>query len=98
MKQIIKGLIAVAILIGGLFFYIYYEEYPARTFCSNIPDGAAPSDVISAANQKGLPVFDVMKDRNMVVVLNHKSPFFRIACEVEFKDNQILSKSIVGAD
>jgi len=39
-----------------------------------------------------------MKDSNMIVVLNHKSPFFRIACEIKFNDNKIVSKEVKGAD
>jgi hypothetical protein len=98
LNTIMKVLLVVVITFGALFMYGYYEEYPVRTFCAGLPEDATPGDAVTLAKEKGLPVFDSMKVRNTIVVLNHKSPLSRVACEIEFKDNLIVSKGIRGAD
>jgi hypothetical protein len=94
----LKLLGVFAVLIGGLLGYGYYVEYPARSFCHELSDRALPAEVITLAQNKGLFFFDSIQEKNMLRVFNHKSPFFRVACTIEFKDNQIISKTIEGAD
>lgn len=91
-------MLIASLLVIALFSYGYYQQYPARSFCASIPESSLPGEVMSMAREKGLPVFDEMKSSNRITILNHQSPFFRIACEVEFTGNHISSKGIVGAD
>ena len=96
---IIGKLIAtIAIMLIALFAYAYYEEYPARNFCNEIKKDMTPNEIIQKAKQKKLPFIDYLQRQNSVWVLNHESPFFRVACEVKFAEGKMLSKSIVGAD
>lgn len=93
-----KLIAAIAILAMALLAYAYYEEYPARRFCNEIKQGMTSYDVIQKAQQSNLPYIDYLESQNKVWVLNHKSPFFRLACEVKFSEGKLLSKGLIGAD
>jgi len=94
---VIKFVAAIAILVGGGVAFTYYKQYPVKAFCSEIPHNSTPDTVLRLAKQKELPVVDVLKTRN-VIVLNQDSPFFRFACEVEFKNNKQVVKHVIAAD
>jgi hypothetical protein len=93
-----KALLAFGFIISIIASYAYYNGYPAIEFCDNVDDSMNPSQVMDSAKQKGLPIINLLENRMIVMVLNHKKPFFRVACEIKFNNDQIISKNIVTAD
>ena len=102
MKKLIMAIVKLLTVIFyfyvGIFSYSCYQKHPARAFCKDIPENSTPSDVIKRAKEQNLPVFDMLKNNSKITVLNHKSPFFRVGCEIEFKENHITSKRIIALD
>jgi hypothetical protein len=93
-----KILIAGVVFFGALFIYGYYQARPVKAFCAEVSKDTTPTEILALASKMELPVFDLMKEKNSIVVLNHNSPMFRMACKIEFKDNKIISKGVTGAD
>ena len=35
---------------------------------------------------------------NQLLVMNHNSPFFRLACKIDFQGGIVVGREVIGAD
>lgn len=94
----LKFVAAVALLVLVGYALTEYYEHPVKAFCAQLSADATPASVIAQAQERALPAYDMMKERGVVSVLNHKSPYFRFACDVGFENGHLVSKSVIDAD
>jgi hypothetical protein len=94
----------VAFVLIGLVFYVglnmllRYKAHSMESFCRGISPDASPASVLAQAKTMGFPAYEVIKERGVIAVLNQRSPYFRFACEVSFKDSHVEAKHVIPAD
>jgi zona occludens toxin (predicted ATPase) len=93
-----KIVLALALLVAGMFSFVWYKALPMESFCKSVPDSATPEMVVASAKEQGFPVFDVVEARGVVSVLSQHAPWFRYSCEVEFTNGQVIGKRVIAAD
>ncbi|GEM_PF-3463507 len=101
-RKLVKGasklLLVVLILMLGLAGFTWYQKRPIQAFCDCISSTATPAAIIFDARTNGFIVFDNRAQRSEVLILNQRSPFWRFACIVTFKDGRPADKKVVSAD
>lgn len=93
-----KLVLVMLILLLGLAGFTWYKKRPIKAFCEQIPATATPASIIADARTKGFITFDNMAQKGEVLILNQRSPFWRFACIVRFKDNKLADKKVSTAD
>jgi len=96
-------MLAAFVLIGlafyvGLNLFLRYKARPIESFCQGISPDASPASLLAQAKTMDFPAYDVIKDRGVIAVLNQRSPYFRLECEVSFKDGHVVAKHVIPAD
>ncbi len=101
-RNLVKGasklLLVMLVLMLGLAGFTRYKKRPIQAFCDRISSTATPEAIISDARTNGFIVFDNMAQKSEVLILNQRSPFWRFACVVRFKDGRPVDKQVTSAD
>ena len=102
LTAIAKSIGAVMLTFGAIYvvgyLFIDYKKLPVEEFCLELEENATPDAVINLAKQRGLPVSDVLEARNVIIVANQTSFFFRFYCEIEFNGDKEVSRSVIAGD
>ncbi len=100
--RIVKGaallVIAVFLLAVGLSGFALYKQRPLRSFCEKMPPSATAESIVEDAQRQGFIVLGEVSDNATIRILNQRSPFWRIACDVKLKNGCAVSKRVVAAD
>jgi hypothetical protein len=102
LKRILVGFAkiigSIIIFVAALFGFNYYKVYPIQKFCNEVSPSASPEEVLKLAEIEGFPAFNVIEARGVVSILNQRSPYFRHACEIEYKNGKQTKKAVRNAD
>ena len=87
------GVIGILILFG-----IAINAYlsPIESFCAELPPSATSHAVLDLAKSKGLPAFNAIETKGVILVSGHRSPFFRHTCEVEFDNGRQVGRRVIA--
>jgi hypothetical protein len=97
--EILKSLLAFGILISLLVGFVMWKKYPIESYCNNLVIGTTFDTVIKLAHDAKLKTpFIENNKKDSLLVFNQESPYFRLACEAEFKDGKLTSARSLGAD
>lgn len=98
LKAISLLVVALMLLVVGLFGFLLYKKRPLQTFCKNLPPSATAKSIVEDAQKQGFIVLGEVSDNASIRVLNHRSFFFRSSCDVKFKNGRMESRSVSAAD
>lgn len=90
-------LFSVIVLVMG-FAYRFYEQYRFEQFCNGIPGNTTPQTVMELARKEHYIVLNLLEQRGELVITNRKSPLFRLACSLNYKNQVITTRSVRLAD
>jgi hypothetical protein len=97
-KAALKLTLALVFVVAGFMGFTRYKQYPMETFCNSVVPGQMPDAVMARAAELGYPAFNAIEARGVVAVLNHKAPYFRFSCEVEFQSGRAIAMRVRAAD
>jgi len=98
LKSISLLVVALMLLVVGLFGFLLYKKRPLQNFCKNLPPSATAKSIVEDAQKQGFIVLGEVSDNASIRVLNHRSFFFRSSCDVKFKNGRMESRSVSAAD
>lgn len=100
--SVVKGIGQIVLLILFLFItlgvYTWHKKRPIIKFCDSISATATPDSILADAQAKGFITFNNMAQSGEVSVINQRSPYWRFACIVKFKDGKVADKKVITAD
>ncbi|WP_444911665.1 hypothetical protein [Microbulbifer sp. PAAF003] len=102
-KQILVGfgklILVFSILAAATIGFAIWKMYPINSYCDSLTTGMAFDNAVKMAHERALntPFID-MDESDRLMVFNHDAPFFRLACEIHFKEGKLIFKKAIGAD
>ena len=98
MNTLARGLTAVGFLLVAAYAFNLYKRHPADAFCRGISPTETRDLIVARANAEGLFVNRFDNRTDSVSVFNQRAPWWRYACDVEFKDGKVSGKRVIAAD
>jgi len=90
-------LFSVIVLVMG-FAYRFYEQYRFEQFCNGIPENTTPQTVMELARKEHYSVLNLLEQQGELVITNRKTPIFRFACRLNYKNQVITTRRVGVAD
>ena len=90
--------VAFALLVLMGYTLIRYKSHSMEAFCESVPLTATPQSVLAQAEAQQFRANDQVETRGIVAVFNQRSPYFRFACNVAFKDGHVIGRRVLAAD
>jgi len=69
-----------------------------QLFCDGLSTSVSYKKVLQLAQSNNFFIFDFLKEQNKISVLNHRSPFFRYACRISFKEDKVFLAKLFADD
>lgn len=77
----------------------WYAAKPINTYCNGLTLNSTYESILLNAKKRAYTVFEETKnDREVLSITTQKSPFFRMACIITFKNKRMISKTVHSAD
>lgn len=77
----------------------WYAAKPINNFCHHLPFDSTYDNILLNAKKRTYTVFKETKnDMEVLSITTQRSPFFRMACIITFKDKRMVSKAVHSAD
>ncbi|GAB2190640.1 hypothetical protein MAH1_22480 [Sessilibacter sp. MAH1] len=93
--KVLLGLFLVVVITAGIGLW---HVYPIRSFCNNLSSGTELTQAYKTAFNKKFFFTRNEENTGSVFIVNHASPFFRVGCEIEFKDGVIERRQFLAYD
>ena len=72
---------------------------PANHLCDNVLSSDSIASITAGASEQGYKVFEYrIEDIQVVKIPTQDSPFFRMACVIKYRNDQIISKEVLADD
>ena len=98
-KWIIKLIVCILLFVVSVVVFDYFKEKPILEYCDQIKLGTTSEEVLEIAKEKNLFVLSSTKiEDKSIFVFNHRMPYFRYACILNFEEMKVVSKSTFMAD
>jgi hypothetical protein len=97
-KSALKFAIAFFLMAALLMGFSRYKSSSVEAFCDATGPDETPESVMARAAELGYPAFNAMESRGEVTVLNQSAPYFRYACELQFKAGRVVAKQVRAGD
>ncbi len=99
MKFFALFLICIVLLFISVGIFDYFKEKTILDYCDQIKLGTTSEEVLKVAKKMKLFVTSSTKiDDDSILVFNQRAPYFRYACDLDFKEMKVVSKSTFMAD
>lgn len=103
MRTITKVVLSIALIffalpMGALIAFTEYRAHESTVFCQETRKLDTKEVIAERARTNGLSYMEWDEPDKVWIFRPEVGPFFRFACEIEFKFGQVAQTSVVDAD